>query len=109
MNIHHLSDNLSATGQVRPADMSAIVEAGFRSLICARPDDEEPGQPSFAEVEAAAKAAGLEARYVPVRPGMMTPTHAAAFDQAMRELPGPVLGYCRSGGRVASLCQAVTA
>jgi sulfide:quinone oxidoreductase len=43
--------------------------AGFRSIICNRPDGEGNDQPTFSEIEEAARAAGLEAYYMPVVPG----------------------------------------
>ena len=52
---------LSCREQIAPADIAALAAAGFRSIICNRPDGEGADQPVFAEIEAAARAAGLEA------------------------------------------------
>jgi len=35
-------------------------------VLCARPDNEDPGQPSFASIKKAAEAAGLKAAQVPI-------------------------------------------
>lgn len=97
---------LTFGGQVRPADLPALAARGVRSLVCVRPDGEEPGQPTFAAVEAAARAAGLRARHIPVMPGRATEADARAFAAALRDLPGPVHAFCASGRRAQALAEA---
>ncbi len=106
MNSRKIAETFSVSGQIAPKDVAAVAAAGFRSIICTRPDGEGWGQPKFAEVEAAARAAGLQAAHVPVTPGGMGERDARRFAELMRTLPGPVLGYCRSGARAAGLWQA---
>ena len=84
-------------------DVAAIKAAGFNSVICNRPDGEQPGQPSAASVEAAAKAAGLEFRYIPVISGQVTGENVAEQAAALQDLKGPVFAYCRSGARSTNL------
>ena len=62
MNIRKLDQDFSATGQLQPDQLVEVAAAGFRSVLCARPDHEEPGQPSFAAIEAAARQSGIESR-----------------------------------------------
>lgn len=110
MNLNQLARDFSVTEQISPADMKAIADAGFKAIVCARPDGEGgPSQPSFAAIEAAAAAHGLKAAHVPVVPGQMTPADVQKFDRALKTLPGPILGYCRSGARAAGLWQAAQA
>lgn len=106
MNPRKLADTISVSEQIGIRDMPAIRDAGFRSIICNRPDGEGWGQPAFAEIEAAAGAAGLQAAYLPVVPGQMTASQVERFSALMRDLPGPVLAYCRSGARAAGLWEA---
>ncbi|MDM7457909.1 MAG: TIGR01244 family sulfur transferase [Paracoccus sp. (in: a-proteobacteria)] len=103
MNHKKISPVLSVSEQITPQDVATARDAGFRAIICNRPDGEGPDQPGFHEIETAAKAAGLEARYIPVVGGMVSEADIAAFDAALRELPGPVLAYCRTGTRSATL------
>jgi uncharacterized protein (TIGR01244 family) len=98
-----LTEQLSVSPQVEPGELNRLAERGFRSLICNRPDGEDPGQPSWAEIEAAAAAAGMEARHIPVTPGAIGDEDVARFSAALEELPGPVLAFCRTGGRAVSL------
>jgi uncharacterized protein (TIGR01244 family) len=90
--------------QLTPEAMVEAARAGFRSVINNRPDFEHgPDQPTSAEIEAAARAAGLEYRFLPVASGFQTPDQIAAFAQLMAELPRPILAFCRSGSRSANL------
>ena len=99
MQTKSIHSNLSVSGQIAAADMQEIATAGFKSIICNRPDGEGGDQPTFAEIESAAKKAGLQARYIPVASGKVMAADAVAFGAAMAELPGPVLAFCRSGAR----------
>ena len=106
MQITQLDENVSVSGQVDPAAMHALAEHGFRSIIYNRPDGEEPGQPSWAEVEAAAKDAGLEARNIPIASMEDIAARKGDFAQAIKDMPGPVLAYCRTGNRSGRLYEA---
>lgn len=103
MNIKTLTAGLSVSAQIKPADMQAIKDAGFRAIICNRPDGEGADQPTSGEMALAANEAGLQMRYLPVVPGKVTDSDVVAFDKAMTELPGPVLAYCRTGTRSVTL------
>jgi uncharacterized protein (TIGR01244 family) len=86
--------------------MAEAASAGFRSVINNRPDFEGgPDQPTNAAMEAAAKAAGLEYRFLPVASGYQSPEEAIACARLLDELPRPVLMFCRSGARSTRLYQ----
>ena len=103
MNYRQITDHYSVSGQIIPEEVAAIKAAGFRSVICNRPDGEQPGQPSADSVRAAAEAAGLEFRYIPVVGGQITERNVAEQAAALDNLPGPVFAYCRSGARCTNL------
>ncbi|TAL93412.1 MAG: TIGR01244 family phosphatase [Rhodanobacter sp.] len=103
MEIHPLNERLSVAPQIEVADIAILVAQGFRSIINNRPDDEDPGQPGNAELEAAAAQAGLGWRHIPVLSGQFTEAQVCSFAGALDELPGPVLAYCRSGTRCCAL------
>ena len=69
MNPKTIDRNLSVSEQIASQDIAAIASAGFKSVICNRPDGEGADQPVFAEIETAARAAGLTAAYLPIRRG----------------------------------------
>lgn len=103
MQYRQLTEDYVVSPQISVADVAEIKAAGFKSVICNRPDNEDPGQPSAVEIQAAVEAAGLEFRWVPVVSGGMTPDDVAAQANALDELPGPVFAYCRSGTRCTNL------
>jgi sulfide:quinone oxidoreductase len=98
-----LTDDIAVAGQIGPEDIAAVRQAGFKSLVCNRPDGEAPGQPPFAAVEAAARELGLDARYMPIGHSPLDAGAADGFAAMVAELPKPVLAYCRSGTRSAKL------
>jgi sulfide:quinone oxidoreductase len=106
MSRTNLSENLASSPQLDIADIAAVKLAGFRSIICNRPDGEAPNQPRFSEIAAEAGRLGLETKYVPIVPGGMTEDDVTAFKSAVEALPKPVLAYCASGRRVAAVAQA---
>ncbi|MFY9210477.1 MAG: TIGR01244 family sulfur transferase [Aestuariivita sp.] len=103
MEMKALTAGLSVSEQILASDIQTIKDAGFRAIICNRPDGEGPDQPSFEEISKAARTAGLEAAYLPIVAGKVSDEDAMAFDKALTELPGPVLAYCRTGTRSATL------
>ncbi|MDJ0630161.1 MAG: TIGR01244 family sulfur transferase [Rhodobacter sp.] len=105
----HLDDDLAVSGQIGAGDIARLAASGVRAIICNRPDGEEPGQPPFAEIENAAEAAGIEARYVPVSPSGATPADVQDMKQALDGLPRPLLAYCRSGARSRAILAAAGA
>jgi len=98
-----LDETLTVSGQIAAEDVALIAAQGFRSILCNRPDDEDHGQPPFAAIEAAARAAGLEAAFQPVLSGGVSDADGADFAALMETLPKPVFAYCRSGTRCAML------
>jgi sulfide:quinone oxidoreductase len=103
MQIKKLTDGLSVSPQIVAADIANLAAAGFKTIICNRPDGEGADQPLFREIEEEAKRLGLATTYIPVTGGKVSDESAALFGQALATLPGPVLAYCRSGTRSTTL------
>ena len=97
-----LADDLSVCSFVSPADLPQLASQ-FRTIVNARPDADEPGQPSSADIAEVADRLGLEYVHIPVVPGQISDVQVAAFSKALGDKPGPVLAYCKSGMRAASL------
>jgi uncharacterized protein (TIGR01244 family) len=101
-----LAPDVCVAPQLTPEAMAEAARAGFRSVVNNRPDFEfGPDQPTNASIEAAARAAGLEYRFLPVAGSFQTPEQIAAFARLLEELPRPILAFCRSGNRSANLYQ----
>lgn len=104
-----LTPEFCVAPQLEPSAMAEAAAAGFRSVINNRPDFEGgPDQPTSAQVEAAALAAGLEYRHLPVNGAYQSPEEIAAFKVLLEELPKPVLAFCRSGARSTKLFSAAS-
>ena len=107
LTAQQLSTELSVAPQLDAAAMAWAAQAGFKSVINNRPDFEGgPDQPTNADVEAAAHAAGLRYAHLPVSPMMQTPQEIAQFAQLLADLPKPILAFCRSGTRSGNLYRA---
>ena len=72
-------------------------------MVNNRPEGEEPGQPPASEIEAEARRVGLAYRHIPVVPGQGTKAQARELAAFVAEAGGPVVGFCRTGGRAANL------
>jgi len=99
---HPLDDTTLVGGQIWPDDIPAIAALGVTAIVNNRPDGEEPGQPANAEIEAAARAAGVDYRHIPVAGGF-PPEQVAAMAGAIEQTGGELLAFCRSGARSAHL------
>ena len=99
-----LTPDVCVAPQLMPEAMAEAAAMGFKSVINNRPDFEHgPDQPTSAAIQAAAEAAGLEYRYLPVAGGYQSPDEIAAFADLLAELPRPLLVFCRSGARSSRL------
>jgi uncharacterized protein (TIGR01244 family) len=95
--MRQLDDHHFVAGQILPEDVPALAADGISLIVNNRPDGEEPGQPAATEIEAAAAAAGIAYRFVPV--AQLTPEGIEAMEAALRQAAGRVLAFCRSGTR----------
>lgn len=103
MKLASVSDTFAVSPQLEPCDMRGLADAGFVTVICNRPDGEEPSQPSVASVREAAEAAGLAFHHIPVSGGEFPPVAIKAFAKVRREADGKVLAFCRTGTRSITL------
>lgn len=95
-----IAPDICAAPQLTPEAMAEAAALGFKSVVNNRPDFEHgPDQPTSAAIQAAAEAAGLQYRHLPVAGGYQSPEEIAAFAKLLDELPRPLLAFCRSGAR----------
>ncbi|TVP70576.1 MAG: TIGR01244 family phosphatase [Rhodobacteraceae bacterium] len=99
MDIRPLTDSYAVSPQIASEDMAAIAQAGFKTVICNRPDGENPPELQQAPLRAAAEAAGLTFLVNPVVGGAITMENVQGQAQALEGSTGPVLAYCASGNR----------
>ncbi len=103
MVIRQLTSSHSVADQITLADLEDISKAGFRSIICNRPDEEgEPHDDAYSMAQHAAFL-DLEFRYQPVDGSRITDDDAVLHANLLSELPTPILAYCHSGTRCTKL------
>ncbi|MBF2720209.1 TIGR01244 family phosphatase [Psychrobacter sp. NG254] len=94
-----MSHEVSFTGQITPDQVPMIAENGFKTIINNRPDGEEPNQPTSADIEAAAKEAGLAYKEISFAGNELNQTHVEAFADFFNQAEQPMLIFCRTGNR----------
>ena len=97
MDIRPLTPNYAVSPQISPEDLPLIAEAGFSTVICNRPDAENPPDWHAAAMAEAAAAAGLQFHNLPLTHQTMTPENVARQRDLINAASGPVLAYCASG------------
>jgi len=103
LELKRINDRITVSGQIHPEDVSALKAAGFTTVINNRPDGESPDQPASAEIEAAAKAAGLDYVAIPLGRDGVTSEMVDKTRAALEGSDGPVFAFCRSGTRSTTL------
>lgn len=103
MRIAKINDELCVCPQITPDDVKEIAKLGFKTIICNRPNSEEADQPSFEEVEKAAKEEGLDFIYQPINGATLNSEAAKTFGKNIENAQKPVFAYCRTGTRCTTL------
>ncbi len=104
MDVRKINETISVAPQLTASDMAEAAKMGFKTIVNNRPDGEGgPGQPASKDVEAAAKAAGLDFIYMPVVSGQINEDNIADFKKVLAQAKAPVLAFCRTGTRCCNL------
>ena len=98
-DFRRLSETMLASPQITVADVAAAKEAGVKLIVNNRPEGESDDQTPGAEIEAAAREAGIDYLAVPIGQSGFSQPQVQALAEALDKTDGPVLGYCRSGTR----------
>jgi sulfide:quinone oxidoreductase len=93
-----VTPEFSVAGQLDATDIARAAALGFRTIINNRPDGEDPGQVSAAEIKAAAEAAGLRFHNLAYK-GQTPPSVVGETAELLEQTSAPVLAYCRTGTR----------
>jgi|TARA_B110000305_G_C19183330_1_gene513050 uncharacterized protein (TIGR01244 family) len=99
MHINRLSPDYSVAPQIVIEDVATIVNAGFKSVICNRPDQENPVPCQIEAIKAVALAAGLEFAENVFDSDSFGSDKVERQTELLKQMPGPVLAYCASGNR----------
>jgi uncharacterized protein (TIGR01244 family) len=94
-----ITDNVYASPQIGLNDVAEAAGLGIALIINNRPEDESDDQTPGAEIEAAARSAGLDYVAIPITHAGFSEPQVQAMAGALEGSEGPVLAYCRSGTR----------
>lgn len=103
LDIRYLTPDYAVSPQIDPGDLAGIARAGFTTVICNRPDTENPEPLHMAALAEAAEEAGLTFIENPFGAMGIGPQTLDRQSDAIGNSDGPVLAYCRSGTRSATI------
>ena len=98
-DFRRLTEGFWASPQLDLEDVAEAKARGIALIVNNRPEGEAADHVPGSEIEAAARAAGLEYRAIPVTHAGFSEGQVHAMAAALEEARGPVLAYCRSGTR----------
>ena len=99
MTFIRLTDAIFVAPQISVEAVAAAAPLGISLIINNRPEGESPDQTPGADIEAAARAAGMNYVAIPVGHGGFSQTQVDAMLTALEGAEGKTLAYCRSGTR----------
>lgn len=104
MEIKKLTPTFAVSAQLSASDMSSVAAAGYRTIICNRPDNEADDQIPFADIEKVARANSVVSVYLPISANDdATDSAVDALLSVISQNPAPALAYSRSGACSAKL------
>lgn len=98
MNYQALGPNYAVSPQIQVRDIVEIKADGFKIVISNRPDGEEAGQPTAAEIKAACDDAGLTFYHCPMNGPNVDPADVDTLKGLLTE-GKKIFAFCRTGNR----------
>ena len=103
MQLNKIIDDYVVSEQVTVDDIQTIKEAGFKTIFCNRPDNEEINQVTVESIKNAAVENGLKFIHQPVIGGQITQVDVDQFGEYFDASEKPIFAYCRTGTRSSML------
>ena len=103
MDIREVDGSFAVAAQIAPGDIAQLHDAGFRTIMCNRPDGESADQAPVDAIRAEAESHGMAFHHIPVAGGIFPQDAVDLFRKVRQESEGPLLAYCRSGTRCMTL------
>lgn len=99
MKRKQLTNNLFVSEQISLEDVRLAAEAGIKTIVCNRPENEDQNQIPFSKIETEANSLGISTVAVPVVGGSISDDDVTKFTSVLNSSSRPILAYCRTGTR----------
>ncbi|EJF78844.1 Uncharacterized protein conserved in bacteria [Candidatus Bartonella washoeensis] len=99
MNLQQIEPDIFISAQISVENIKILATAGFKTIICNRPDQEGPYQPDFSLIKAAAQKYGIKAYYIPIVPPTIKKSDIETMQTILKTAQKPLLAYCHQGTR----------
>jgi len=96
-------DNYFVSDQITEEDIEQLKEAGFKTIFCNRPDNEEQNQVTVKSIQDKAIERGLNFIHQPVIGGQISQNDIDQFSDYYDAAEKPIFAYCRTGTRSSML------
>ncbi|ACS51663.1 MULTISPECIES: TIGR01244 family sulfur transferase [Bartonella] len=99
MNLQQIEPDIFISAQISIENIKTLAQAGFKTIICNRPDHEELHQPDFSSIKTVANEYGIKAYHIPISPPTIEKSAVEAMQTILKTAPLPLLAYCHHGAR----------
>jgi uncharacterized protein (TIGR01244 family) len=103
MMLNKIIDDYVVSDQITEADIETLKAAGFKTIFCNRPDNEEQNQIPVNAIQSKAIESGLNFVHQPVIGGQISQKDIDQFSDYYDESEKPIFAYCRTGTRSSML------
>ena len=103
MMLNKIIDDYVVSDQITEEDIEQLKEAGFKTIFCNRPDNEEQNQVTVKSIQDKAIESGLNFIHQPVIGGQISQNDIDQFSDYYDAAEKPIFAYCRTGTRSSML------
>ena len=103
MMLNKIIEDYVVSDQITEEDIEQLKEAGFKTIFCNRPDNEEQNQVTVKSIQDKAIESGLNFIHQPVIGGQISQNDIDQFSDYFDAAEKPFFAYCRTGTRSSML------
>jgi sulfide:quinone oxidoreductase len=103
MMLNKIINDYVVSDQITEEDIEQLKEAGFKTIFCNRPDNEEQNQVTVKSIQDKAIESGLNFIHQPVIGGQISQNDIDQFSDYFDAAEKPIFAYCRTGTRSSML------
>ena len=103
MKLNKIIEDYVVSDQIIAEDIVKLKEAGFKTIFCNRPDNEEQNQVTVNSIRDKVIENGLDFIHQPVVGGQISQNDVDQFSDYYDNAEKPIFAYCRTGTRSSML------